>query len=580
MKHRFYLLSLALLALFFLSQSRAVMAGSMSAPADGDEEVTDSTQTDTLVVDSIVPVAIVNGDSLFASLTQAFYSATDTAETNIQLLADVPMGVVVIKEGVTVSLDLNGYKVTIDSLGIYNYGKLSITDGSETGSGSILLDRGNVSMIYNYGELTIDGGSYVCSSAEVSSPDFRRCLITFDSSKTYIKKGSFNSTGQALCVYGELTIDTGEFVTTGNTDVVASYAVDKQLVINGGVFSNAAEKPAGTDWRRCLWTNAGTKTLIKDGMFTSENQVLFLQGETTIDGGDFTSVGNASVVRNYSMDGQLTINGGSFQNLGSKPEEGSDQRCCLFSNVNTKTVIADASFSSTYQVLVFNGDAIINSGIYTTNGNINVIGNYNTLGELVINGGTFTNNCVLPEFSEDTDNRRCLWASKGTTTTINDGTLTNNATAQTITIYGTATVNGGTITNNGHGSGIASNGSVEITGCRISAWNMLICWEGATLVCSGGLFSEPIPEELLAEGCQCVENKDAATKDAYPYKVVKGKPGDVNGDGTVDVADISTVISVMAGSESEETEKAADVNGDGIVDVADISTVISIMAGE
>ena len=53
--------------------------------------------------------------------------------------------------------------------------------------------------------------------------------------------------------------------------------------------------------------------------------------------------------------------------------------------------------------------------------------------------------------------------------------------------------------------------------------------------------------------------------------------GDVNGDGTVDVADISTVITVMAGA---MTSAAADVNGDGIVDVADISMVISIMAGD
>lgn len=49
---------------------------------------------------------------------------------------------------------------------------------------------------------------------------------------------------------------------------------------------------------------------------------------------------------------------------------------------------------------------------------------------------------------------------------------------------------------------------------------------------------------------------------------------DVNGDGTVDVADISTVISVMAGS----SDVNADVNGDGVVDVADISSIISKMA--
>ena len=51
----------------------------------------------------------------------------------------------------------------------------------------------------------------------------------------------------------------------------------------------------------------------------------------------------------------------------------------------------------------------------------------------------------------------------------------------------------------------------------------------------------------------------------------------MNGDGAVDVADISAIISVMAGS--TEYDKA-DVNDDGAVDVADISTVITIMAGE
>ena len=53
--------------------------------------------------------------------------------------------------------------------------------------------------------------------------------------------------------------------------------------------------------------------------------------------------------------------------------------------------------------------------------------------------------------------------------------------------------------------------------------------------------------------------------------------GDVNGDGAVNVADISSIISVMAG-DNEELRAAADVNGDGNVDVADISTVITIMA--
>ena len=85
----------------------------------------------------------------------------------------------------------------------------------------------------------------------------------------------------------------------------------------------------------------------------------------------------------------------------------------------------------------------------------------------------------------------------------------------------------------------------------------------------------------------------AASLDAYkstdPWskfthiKAIEGeqptqKPGDVNGDGAIDVADISSVISVMAGSKDIPLE-SADINGDGNVDVADISSVIDIMAG-
>lgn len=53
--------------------------------------------------------------------------------------------------------------------------------------------------------------------------------------------------------------------------------------------------------------------------------------------------------------------------------------------------------------------------------------------------------------------------------------------------------------------------------------------------------------------------------------------GDVNGDGATDVADIASIIDVMAKSGND---KAADVNGDGTVDVADIAAVIDIMAGK
>ena len=55
--------------------------------------------------------------------------------------------------------------------------------------------------------------------------------------------------------------------------------------------------------------------------------------------------------------------------------------------------------------------------------------------------------------------------------------------------------------------------------------------------------------------------------------------GDVNNDGSIDVADIATVIDVMAGKSLQYKDKA-DVNGDNNVDVADIAAIIDKMAGK
>ena len=70
----------------------------------------------------------------------------------------------------------------------------------------------------------------------------------------------------------------------------------------------------------------------------------------------------------------------------------------------------------------------------------------------------------------------------------------------------------------------------------------------------------------------------------FTYTVLRS---DVNGDNHVDVADIATIIDVMAGAGAGvegdlqspvPARSEADVNGDGAVDVADIASVISTMA--
>ena len=68
-----------------------------------------------------------------------------------------------------------------------------------------------------------------------------------------------------------------------------------------------------------------------------------------------------------------------------------------------------------------------------------------------------------------------------------------------------------------------------------------------------------------------------ASLKSIEYKDTRPITGDVNQDGTVDVADIAAVIDVMAGS-TAFSSALADVTGDGTVDVADVGAIIDIMA--
>ncbi len=55
-------------------------------------------------------------------------------------------------------------------------------------------------------------------------------------------------------------------------------------------------------------------------------------------------------------------------------------------------------------------------------------------------------------------------------------------------------------------------------------------------------------------------------------------PGDLNGDGNVDISDVNAVINMMLGK-TTQTE-AGDVTGDGNVDISDVNAVINIMLGK
>ena len=60
--------------------------------------------------------------------------------------------------------------------------------------------------------------------------------------------------------------------------------------------------------------------------------------------------------------------------------------------------------------------------------------------------------------------------------------------------------------------------------------------------------------------------------------MAQGMPGDLTGDGSVDIADVNAVINMMLGKTAQTV--AGDVTGDNNVDIADVNAVINIMLGK
>ena len=56
-----------------------------------------------------------------------------------------------------------------------------------------------------------------------------------------------------------------------------------------------------------------------------------------------------------------------------------------------------------------------------------------------------------------------------------------------------------------------------------------------------------------------------------------GVPGDVNGDGEVNISDVNAVIDMIL---SQSSDRAGDVNGDGEVNIADVNAVIDLILNQ
>ena len=89
----------------------------------------------------------------------------------------------------------------------------------------------------------------------------------------------------------------------------------------------------------------------------------------------------------------------------------------------------------------------------------------------------------------------------------------------------------------------------------------------------------PVNQDVYYEIAELVNGKYTVNDITSQYEGgTVGLPGDVNGDGKVNVSDVSALINMILGLSAMD-QSAGDVNGDGRVNVSDVSALINIILG-
>ena len=447
-------------------------------------------------------VAQVDGTN-YATLADAIEAANNKTLT---LLKDVN-GQIVIPEGKTVTLDLNGNTVTAPSGrydAVINQGTLTVTDSQKTGE---IISNGN-------GGIGISAGSDT----------------TIEYAKVTGREGAIG--GDKSTVGAKLTINDGVFTGVDNAVVIFNGSKRdgdaNKITINGGIFNGKIQSPGYiacgiyAPWKDDITVNNGT--------FNIENGagIVARGGMVTVKGGEFNTTGNITgMVGDYK--GTVPCSALVFDSTAGYPGMNDDSQIVVEdgkfkSDVAAVTVIKQTSGAGN-RVKVTGGtfssdvSAYVAEGYVQNNGTVEQLGETNAVAEV---GGTYYK--TLAEAVSAADNNTVtllkntvedvvIPADKTITLDLNGKKIVNSTTAQdskvandarkhTITNNGTLTimdsVGGGVVDNVSHGrAALYNNGTItEIKGGKFTrsvdnstdsesangnSWYVVYNAEGATI---------------------------------------------------------------------------------------------------
>ena len=342
----------------------------------------------------------------YATLADAMSKATSGYTVKpLKTLTDGSTASPTLASGRTLTLDLNGYTVTM-SKAISNAGNLTITGtgelttsgantitntGTFTKSGESTISNTSTYVLNNTGTATLSAGNIISNAktiknntagkinitgATVSTTDSTSVVIDNLGTSTGTSTPSIKMTAGTLSGNYRIieTNSSGDVYITGGTvtNHILSLGTGNIIIGEAGSTSTTSPEITGT-----IQNLSGGNVIVNGGKITSETSfAIHCNNEIIINGGSISTTGNSSTIATGE---KLTITGGNISNsIGSS---------VIQSNVNTTIEMSGGSIiaeQSSYAIHI-EGTTTITGGTVTSMNGIAVSSKNVTIGD---NDGT------------------------------------------------------------------------------------------------------------------------------------------------------------------------------------------------
>lgn len=128
-------------------------------------------------------------------------------------------------------------------------------------------------------------------------------------------------------------------------------------------------------------------------------------------------------------------------------------------------------------------------------------------------------------------------------------------------------------TYNGTALAPVANGTIEVADCY-NATKLTLTSNGHGATIEKAYSEEDAKLTITVKG----EDISVNPSNFHTYTIQFAKKGDVNGDKQVTIADVTALVNIILGKDSQKA--IADVNGDGSVTIADVTALVNIILGK